>query len=222
MSDSQQEQQAKNANPPFFRSIILIILETFITFVLKHDRMVRTHARPFIKQHISVQFNTFLPSDIFFITFTNKGVLFDHAEPQHPKPKMMIYAATFDLVKVLLTGSEKSLERLRLLGEEDLHEEFLMFLRSISLPNLFADWKNWFTNNENTTQRAVPQRNIEPLLKRIEQQQITISQLNLKVKEYEYDLKSLERKHKLSTRLYSFIILVLLVSFAAFLWYNFV
>lgn len=223
MNDSQQqEQQAKHANPPFLRSIILIILETFITFILKHDRMVRTHAKPFIQQHLSVQFNTFLPSDIFYITFTKKGVLFDHAEPQHPKPKMMIYASSIDLIKILFTGSEKSLQRLRLLGEEDLHEEFLMFLRSISLPTLFSDWKNWFTNKESEQPRAVPQRSIEPLLKRIEQQQLTINQLNIKVKEYEYDLKTLERKHKLLTRLYLFIIIALLVSFITFLWYNFV
>lgn len=222
MSDSQQEKHdANKKEPPFIQSMILIILETFITFVLKHDRMARTYAKPFIKQHISIQFNTFLPSDLFFVTFTSKGVLFDHFEPQHPKPTLNIYASSIDLIRILLTGSEGSIHRVQIIGEDHLHEEFRMFLRSISLPALFSDWRNWINNAEAQSAEAkFPQRSIEPLLKRIETQQTTINQLNLTVKELNYDLKDLQRKHKLTSRLYIFIIFILCISTGLILWYN--
>ena len=221
MSDSQQEQHTNNNNPPFVQSIILIVLETFLTFVLKHDRMARRYAKPFIKQHISIQFNTFLPSDVFYATFTNKGLLFDHFEPQHPKPQIMVYASSLDLLRVLLTGGEGSIHRVRLMGEEDLHEEFRMFLRSISLPTLFADWKNWLKKLEpEDAEHKLPKRSVEPLLKRIEEQQSTINQLNLQTKELQYDLKTLQRKHTTSNVIYSLIIAVLIVSIATILWYN--
>ena len=222
MSDSQQEQNnANKKEPPFIQSLILIVLETFITFVLKHDRMARTYAKPFIKNHISIQFNTFLPSDMFFVTFTTKGLLFDHFEPQHPKPTLNIYASSIDLVRILLTGSEGSIHRVQIIGEDHLHEEFRMFLRSISLPALFSDWRNWLKNDEeHSKETKLPQRSIEPLLKRIETQQATINQLNLTVKELTYDLKDLEQKHKFLSRLYIFIIFILCISTAVILWYN--
>lgn len=221
MSDSQQEQHANKNNPPFIQSMLLIVLETFLTFVLKHDRMARTYAKPFIKQHISIQFNTFLPSDVFYATFTNKGLLFDHFEPQHPKPQIMVYASSLDLMRILLTGSEGSIHRVRIMGEDHLHEEFRMFLRSISLPCLFADWKNWLTkSDEDNHEQKFPTRSVEPLLKRIEQQQTTINQLNLQTKELQYDLSTLQGKYKAMHRIYAVIILILCISIAAIFWYN--
>lgn len=221
MSESQQEQHIDKNNPPFIQSMILIVLETILTFVLKHDRMARTYAKPFIKQHISIQFNTFLPSDVFFATFTTKGLLFDHFEPQHPKPQITVYASTLDLVRILFTGSEGSIHRVRIMGEEHLHEEFRMFLRSISLPSLFADWKNWLKKIEpEDPEQKFPNRSIEPLLKRIEQQQSSINQLSLSNKELSFDLNQLQRKHKLMSRLYWLIILGLCISIAAILWYS--
>lgn len=222
MSDSQQEKhEANKKDPPFIQSLILIVLETFITFVLKHDRMARTYAKPFIKQHISVQFNTFLPSDMFFVTFTTKGLLFDHFEPQHPKPTLNIYASSIDLVRILLTGSEGSIHRVQIIGEDHLHEEFRMFLRSISLPALFSDWRNWLNKAESEINESkLPQRSIEPLLKRIETQQTTINQLNLTVKELNHDLNALQKKHKVASRFYLFIIFILFISIGLIVWYN--
>ena len=219
MSDSTQEQQAEQKNPPFFRSIILIVLETIVSFLLKHDRMVRTYAKPFIKMHLSIQFNTFLPSDVFFITFTNKGILFDHAEPQHPKPAMMIYASSIDLIRILLTGSETSLQRLRMLGEEEMQEEFLLFLRSISLPHVASNFKHWLSKSEEERKEESPKRSVEPLLRRIEQQQATIGQLNLKVKEYEYDLKMMTKRNRRNHMIYLFLIVALSLSFLSVVWY---
>lgn len=221
MSESQQTQHTDKNNPPLIQSMVLIILETILTFVLKHDRMARTYAKPFIKQHISIQFNTFLPSDVFFATFTTKGLLFDHFEPQHPKPQITVYASSLDLIRILCTGSEGSIHRVRIMGEDHLHEEFRMFLRSISLPALFADWKNWLKKIEpDDAEQKFPNRSIEPLLKRIEQQQSSINQLSLHNKELSFDLNQLQRKHTFMTRVYCLIILVLCISIVAILWYS--
>ena len=225
MSEKQQEQEqnsSKYNNASFIRSVILIILETYISFIIKHDQMAHRYASQFISKHISIQFNTFLPSDVFFATFTHRGVLFDHFEPQHPKPTITIYASTIDLIRIILMGNEGSLYRIRILGEDDLQEELRMFIRSISVPNAFSNWKHGLSKSpeQQKEELLASKRNVEPLLKRIEEQKMTIAQLNVQVKSHQNDLKALQSKYTLFTRLYLFIIIILCISIIGLVCYN--
>ncbi|MFU8927369.1 hypothetical protein [Acinetobacter puyangensis] len=216
MNDSQQN---KN-NPHLLQSLVLIFLETILTFVLKHDRIAREHAKPFIKSKTTIQFNTFLPSEVFYVTFDQKGILFDFHQPQHIQtPQFIIHASGLDLFRILLTGNETSIHKIRMSGEEHLHDEFRILLSSLSLPAVTRDWKNWLASDDFSTK--VPKQSIEPLFKRIEQQRSQINQLTIENKSYQFDLKTLEHKYKLMNRIYAVIIFILVVSIVTLLWYNF-
>lgn len=217
MNDDTQQ----NKNHPFLlQSLIFIALETFLTFILKHDRMVRLHAKPFVQQQITILCNTFLPSDVFYVSFDHKGLLFDHEKPQHlEQPQITLYASGLDLFRALLTGNEHSINKIRLSGAEHLHEEFRLLLQSMSLPAILRDWKNWLVNDDHSVQ--LPKNNFTPLAQRIEQQRQEITKLTIQVKEYQYDLKTLERKHRLMSRVYWLLILILSISILSILWYNF-
>ncbi|OUY07380.1 hypothetical protein [Acinetobacter populi] len=216
MNDSQQN---KN-NPHLLQSLVLIFLETVLTFVLKHDRIAREHAKPFIKSKICIQFNTFLPSEVFYVTFDQKGLLFDFHQPQHVEaPQFVISASGLDLFRILLTGSESSIRKIRMTGEEHLHDEFRILLSSLSLPAVTRDWKNWLAADDVSTK--IPKQSIESLFKRIEQQRSQINQLTIENKSYQFDLKTLQHKYKLMCTIFGLIIFILLVSIVTLLWYNF-
>ncbi len=215
MNDSQQD---KN-NPPMLQSLVLIFLETIFTFILKHDRIAQIHAKPFIKLRITISVNTFLPSKVFFMTFDPKGLLFDLQKPEEiEKPQLTIYASGLDLIKIFFTGNKESIEKIGLSGEEHLHGEFRLLMESLSLPSLASDWKNWLSE-EDEVSATLPQRTAKPLMERMEQQRIEIRQLTIQTKEYQYDLKALQRKYKIMTRLYWLIIILLSISFLTTLCY---
>lgn len=211
MNDNTQQ---NTHQPHLLHSIILIILETIVTFLLKHDRASRIHAKSFVKNNVTIAFKTFLPASDFYVTFDNKGILFDpELTEKNQVETFTVSASSIDLVRFLLTGNDRHLRRVRLFGGEEWHDQFRLFMHSLTLPMLFADWKSWLSKQQSNN---LPQRSLEPLLSKLELQRSEISQLELQVKEQRYDLQQLERKLKNTHRLYLLLIFIFAIGISAF------
>ena len=211
MNDNTQQ---STHQPHLLHSIILIILETIVTFLLKHDRASRLHAKSFAQHNVTIAFKTFLPASDFYVTFDNKGILFDpELTEKNQVETFTVSASSIDLVRFLLTGNDRHLRRVRLFGGEEWHDQFRLFMHSLTLPMLFADWKSWLSKQQSNN---LPQRSLEPLLNKLELQRSEISQLELQVKEQRYDLQQLERKLKNTHRLYLLLIFIFAIGISAF------
>ena len=212
MNDNTQQ---STHQPHLLHSIILIILETIVTFLLKHDRASRIHAKSFVQHNVTIAFKTFLPASDFYVTFDNKGILFDpELTEKNQVETFTVSASSMDLVRFLLTGNDRHLRRVRLFGGEEWHDQFRLFMHSLTLPMLFADWKSWLSKQQSNN---LPQRSLEPLLNKLELQRSEISQLELQVKEQRYDLQQLERKLKNTHRLYLLLIFIFAIGISAFI-----
>ena len=211
MNDNTQQ---STHQPHLLHSIILIILETIVTVLLKHDRASRLHAKSFVQHNVTIAFKTFLPASDFYVTFDNKGILFDpELTEENQVETFTVSASSIDLVRFLLTGNDRHLRRVRLFGGEEWHDQFRLFMHSLTLPMLFADWKSWLSKQQSNN---LPQRSLEPLLNKLELQRSEISQLELQVKEQRYDLQQLERKLKNTHRLYLLLIFIFAIGISAF------
>ena len=212
MNDNTQQ---STHQPHLLHSIILIILETIVTFLLKHDRASRIHAKSFVQHNVIIAFKTFLPASDFYVTFDNKGILFDpDLSESNQVETFTVSASSIDLVRFLLTGNDRHLRRVRLFGGDEWHDQFRLFMHSLTLPMLFADWKSWLSKQQSNN---LPQRSLEPLLSKLELQRSEISQLELQVKEQRYDLQQLERKLKNTHRLYLLLIFIFAIGISAFI-----
>jgi hypothetical protein len=214
MKDEQQDQ----SQPHLLQSLILICLETFLTFVLKNDRSARQHAKAFFLNHSSLLFNVYLPSMQFYVSFDQRGVFFDLVRPEGlPQADMVVSASVFDLLKILFTGHRKTIRGVHLKGQEHLHKDFRLLLGSINLPALLADWRYWLNAADEKTRPS--RHSLQSLSQHIEQQRNEITQLQIKVKSYRYDLKRLQRQYKLLRFAAGSIILLLLICLAAIICY---
>ncbi|MEC8887466.1 MAG: hypothetical protein VX875_10340 [Pseudomonadota bacterium] len=212
MNDNTQQ---STHQPHLLHSLILITLETIVTFLLKHDRASRIHAKRFVQHNVIICFKTFLPASDFYVTFDNKGILFDpDLTESNQVETFTVSASSIDLVRFLLTGNDRHLRRMRLFGGEEWHDQFRLFMHSLTLPMLFADWKNWWSKQQSSN---LPQRSLEPLLSKLELQRSEISQLELQVKEQHNDIKSLERKLKNTHRMYLAIFILIAIVICAFI-----
>ena len=57
MSESQQ----KSRQSRLLLNVVMIILETIYSFVLKHDRVVRLQAKKFVDQQTTIKINSYIP-----------------------------------------------------------------------------------------------------------------------------------------------------------------
>ena len=190
------EQQQNQSHMHLLQSMILIFLETSITFILRNDRVVRQHAKVFFLNHSSIEFNVYMPTTRFYVSFDQRGVFFDLKKPEGiTQADIIITASAFDLLNMILTANRKSVKNISIKQQEHLHKDLRLLLESLSVPALFSDWRYWLSAGDDKAD--LPKHSIQSLSKHIEQQRSEITQLQIKLKSKTYDLKRLQRNYKI-------------------------
>lgn len=190
------EQQQNQSHMHLLQSMILIFLETSITFILKNDRVARQHAKAFFLNRTSIEFNVYMPTTRFYVSFDQRGVFFDLKKPEDiSEADIVLTASAFDLLNLILTANSKAVKNISIKQQEHLHKDLRLLLQSLSLPAVLADWRYWLSAGDEQTQ--LPKHSVQSLSKHIEQQRNEITRLQIKLKSSNYDLKQLQRKHKI-------------------------
>ena len=214
MSQSQHRDQ----DPQLLQSIVLIVLETIFTFILKYDRVVRLHTRALVERQLSLRVNTYLPNMTFYVRFTSKGVLFDrNATEAHD---LEINTSVIDFVQIFLFSNQKSLRSLRIQGDQTAAEQLKDALIHFSAPKLLSDWKNWFSRLNNDEDTVTSSRRIAPLLKKIDYQRSQVNAMRVEVKQYKSQIRHLKSRQYWLNVLFLSIITVLSVVLIYIIWVN--
>lgn len=209
------ESQQKQGHTRLLLNIVMIILETTYSFVLKHDRVVRLQAKKFIEQQITIRMNSYIPYIDFYIQFTDKGILFDLKAPEKAVD-LSVSSTLLDFVQIFVFANKRSMKKMRLEGDVTLKDEFRDLVLHLTAPKLLSDWKNWLTNPDDDTQTRASQKRIKPLIDKIDAQRSKINTLQVEVKQYQNRIKSMQQKQsRTMTMLY-----VTVVLFIALLVYN--
>ena len=191
MSESQQNSRQSH----LLLNIVMIILETIYSFVLKHDRVVRLQAKKFVDQQITIKINSYIPYFDFYIQFTDKGILFDLKEPEQ-EPQLSVSSTLLDLIQIFAFANKRSMKKLRIEGEQVLKDEFRDLVIHLTAPKLLSDWKKWLTNPDDDQRTTASSKRIAPLLEKIDTQRSKINTLQVEVKQYQNRLRKLEAKQK--------------------------
>ncbi len=154
MSESQQSKEQSH----LLLNILLIVLETVFSFILKNDSVIRLQSKPFVDKKISLRINSYIPYFDFYVQFTDKGVLFDLQAPDRDID-LEISSTLLDLIKIFIFGNRRSIKTMRIGGDTELKEQFKDLLLYFSLPKLFADWKQWLRQPHEPHQ-AIASKNV--------------------------------------------------------------
>ncbi len=213
MSDAQQQGQNQ---PHLLLTMILIVLETAFTFILKHDRVVALQAKKFVEEKIAIKINSYIPYFDIYLQFTENGILFDHKAGEKAVD-LDVRTTLMDLIKIFVFGNRRSIKAMRIDGDTVLKDEFRDLLSLFSLPKVLADWKNWLTQPSNEQDVIASKKRIAPLLEKIDQQRSKINTLQVEVKQYKNRIKRIERRQKRINTVFTLITVLLI----ALLVYNF-
>ncbi|WP_120429650.1 hypothetical protein [Acinetobacter baylyi] len=217
MSDTQQRKEQSY----LLLNIVLIILETVFSFILKNDGVIGLQAKQFVQNKTSIRINSYLPYFDFYIQFCEKGILFDYKAPEHAVD-LTVNTTFLDLFKILSVGNRRSIKKMRIEGDPDLKEQFKDLMLHFSAPKLFADWKQWLAKPETPEEAVASKRRIAPLLEKIDQQRSQINYLTLEVKQYQNRIRRIERRQRLINIAFSVtsIVLILLLVYTMFRLYG--
>ncbi|WP_151832900.1 hypothetical protein [Acinetobacter ursingii] len=191
MSESQQSKEQSH----LLLNILLIVLETVFSFILKNDSVIRLQSKPFVDKKISLRINSYIPYFDFYVQFTDKGVLFDLQAPDRDID-LEISSTLLDLIKLFIFGNRRSIKTMRLGGDTELKEQFKDLLLYFSLPKLFADWKQWLRQPHEPHQAIASKKRIAPLLEKIDTQRSQINSLHVELKQYKNRIRRLQQRQR--------------------------
>ncbi|BBF78640.1 hypothetical protein N5J48_05860 [Acinetobacter ursingii] len=191
MSESQQSKEQSH----LLLNILLIVLETVFSFILKNDSVIRLQSKPFVDKKISLRINSYIPYFDFYVQFTDKGVLFDLQAPDRDID-LEISSTLLDLIKIFIFGNRRSIKTMRIGGDAELKEQFKDLLLYFSLPKLFADWKQWLRQPHEPHQAIASKKRIAPLLEKIDTQRSQINSLHVELKQYKNRVRRLQQRQR--------------------------
>lgn len=185
------ESQQKQGHSRLLLNIVMIILETIYSFVLKHDRVVRLQAKKFVGQQITIKMNSYIPYFDFYVQFTDRGILFD-LQPPEKAIDLSVSSTLIDFIQIFVFANRRSMKKMRLEGDNLLKEQFRDLVVHLTAPKLLSDWKQWLTNPDDDSQTKASKKRIAPLLEKIDLQRSKINTLQVEVKQYQNRVKRLQ------------------------------
>ncbi|SPL71306.1 hypothetical protein [Acinetobacter stercoris] len=213
MSETQQQKEQSS----LLLNIIMIVFETFYSFILKHDRVVRIQAKKFVDQQITIKMNSYVPYFDFYLQFTDKGLLFDIKAPEKPVD-LVVSSTLIDLVQIFLLSNRRSIKKMRLEGDANLKDEFRDLVLNLSAPKLLSDWKNWLSSPDSDRNTIASKKRIQPLLEKIDQQRSQINTLKVEVKQYQNRIRRMEKNQNRLKKVLYVVALLFLVLIVYNLW----
>lgn len=207
MNKSQQKQE----QPHFLLNVSMIALETFYSFVFKHDDVIQLHAQQFIDSELTVKVNCYIPYLDFYVRFTRQGILFDLQAPSS-EPDLEISATVFGYIQALALGNIRSVRSIRMYGNDNhIKDKFKDLLIQLALPKLLSDWKTWLFRPDQDGDVLSSKRRITPLLEKIDYQRSKINSLQVEVKQYKNRIRHLQTKQRRLNIFFMCVIVVLVV-----------
>ncbi|MBP3003494.1 hypothetical protein [Acinetobacter baumannii] len=204
MSETQQRQK----HPRLLLNIVLIILETFFSFILTHDGVLRLQAKKFIANKITIRINSYLPFFDFYVQFTEKGLLFDiHSYDR--RIDLEINSTLVDLIKIFVFSNQRSLNNMRIDGDAETKKELIDLISHLTLPKLLADWKQWFNAPDDEAEALASRKKIAPL---------EINSLHVEIKQYQNRIARLQQRQRNINLCFGIISLIFIVYFIYNLW----
>lgn len=190
------------------QSIALIVFEAFLTFLLKSDRQSKKLAQNLIHQQALVELRTTFPSMVVFVTFTSRGVLLDAKQPERQIDAVI--TATFkDMAFGFFTAPATSLRKIKIDGPIELIDELRILMSSFNLQQIINHWvqSDWFKSllvpSKDVDEDGEPishgrtSRSQRTLIKKLNEQQLLVDQMNLQTKEQLYVIAKLHKRMKL-------------------------
>lgn len=117
-------------------NVVLVIIETLLTLLLRFDADLRKVVYPLATTNTVVRIHAYVPSVTFYMTFTVNGILLDSQLQPSQQVDVTINGFTWQIAQNLFTNQPKAIEQLQIRGEVQKMAEVKAFLHQIGINQL--------------------------------------------------------------------------------------
>ena len=201
-------------------NIILVLIESALTLLLRLDPELRRAAYPLAKEGTVVALRLYLPHVEVFATFSTKGVLLDDQLPAgRSEPDVIINAYSIQIINAMTTHDSESTEKLQMRGESVQVQLVKQFMMQLGVGNLIRGLVKKFKGGKDKSRPTDAEMadKKESYKLRIKEQQTQINTLTIKNRELETTVKELQSKQKTLTIITVVAIVLMLASIVVLL-----
>lgn len=175
--------------------VVLVILETLFTLLLRFDAPLRQIMYPLAKDNTTVCVRSYVPHITIYATFTVNGVLLDSQQP-NKAVDVTINGFTWEIVQAIFSQKVNAVEKLQFLGEIEKVAQVKAFLLAVGVTKVIQEILQKFTGKAQK-QDDKPKKSIKDYQEKIETQKQQMNELTIKNAEVETALLELKSQNKI-------------------------
>ncbi|WP_395146637.1 hypothetical protein ACF3N0_06015 [Moraxella atlantae] len=186
-------------------NIVLAMVETIITLLLRFDAPLRQAAYPLTQNNTVVCVRSYVPHVTFYATFTVNGVLLDSQLQPSQQVDVTINGFTWQIAQAIFTDQPKAIDALQMRGEVDDVAQVTHFLNTIGVVQVVQQLiasvskkgkKSAQTDAAAQNQAVSKQQAIAEYKARISEQESQINALTIEQAQHNAQIAELNSKNK--------------------------
>ncbi|MFW2178073.1 MULTISPECIES: hypothetical protein [unclassified Moraxella] len=184
-------------------SVLLVIIETLLTLLLRFDSELRQTVYPLAQQNTVVAIRSYVPHTTFYATFTVNGILLDSQLQPSQQVDVTINGFTWELAQAIFTHKVAGVEKLQLLGEMEKVAQVKQFLLTVGISKIVQNilqsvsGKKPNSDKSDSEKTAKPKTTVAEYRQRIDEQKSQIAQFGITEAELKAQVSELTSKNKL-------------------------
>lgn len=181
-------------------NVVLVIIETLLTLLLRFDAALRKVVYPLATTNTVVCIHSYVPNVTFYVTFTVNGILLDSQLQPAQQVDVTINGFTWQIAQSLLTNQPKAIEQLQIRGETQKTAEVTAFLNQIGLNQLLQVITNAVKGDKDKQKTPKPIKTQEDYKQQVDALTIQVNAADVKQAELQTQILELKSKNKLMKR----------------------
>jgi hypothetical protein len=180
-------------------NVILVVIETLLTLLLRFDGQLRQLAYPLAQDNTVVCIRSYVPHVTFYATFTVNGILLDSELQPSQQVDVTINGFTWQIAQAVFTHKSSVIEQLQIRGELDKVAQVKAFLLAIGVTQVVENLKASVigSKSEKDDKEKEPKTTSAQYRERISEQQTQINKLTIAQTEFDTHLAQLKSQNKL-------------------------
>lgn len=177
-------------------NVILVILETLLTLLLRFDAPLRQIMYPLAQDNTVLCIKSYVPYLTIYATFSVNGVLLDSRLMPNQKVDVTVNGFTWEIVQAIFSQRVSVIEKLQFRGEIDKVAQIKAFFLAIGVVKSVQEIIQKFTGKTEKTQEK-PKKSTEEYKQKIETQKQQINELTVINAELQTALLELKSQNKI-------------------------
>lgn len=195
-----QQTNPSTAENPFSKTalgVVLVLIETLLTLLLRADASLRQAAYPLVQDNTVLCIRSYVPHVTFYATFTVNGVLLDSELQPNQQVDVTINGFTWEVAQAIFTQKVSAVEKLQFRGDMTKVAQIKEFFLKIGVMAVVQELIAKFTGKKQDKTEEKPKKSVTEYQQKIEEQKQQLNALTVKNAEVQTALAEVKSQNKI-------------------------